>query len=529
MSSIIEGYNYDIFISYRQNDNRYDGWVTEFAANLKKELDAIIKDKISVYFDANPQDGLLETHSVDRSLEDKLKCLIFIPILSRTYCDSKSFAWNFEFLPFLEIANNDTLGLNIKLIGSNVASRVLPVRIHDLSPEDIKLVETNIGIIRSVDFIYKSTGVNRPLRANEDHPQDNLNKTYYRDQINKVANAIDDIINSIKKLRYSKPEVTVLPEKLKSGPDTEYVAYEDINQAVVIHQKYPPTEKYQKKDKDEKHRSGTYRFANLKKLAYTLLVIAPLVALILNWKGLARITGIGNVKRESAKIHVENAVKLIDDQNYEAAKAELGLALADDPKYSIAWSSMAAVSIKEGNLNKAILETTEAIKLDPGNGQAAYNLAFGLEDKQDYDQALEWYGKAIAIDSTQVYAYSALGRLYNKMGRTVDALLILNEAKQKFPGSDYIYLIYKNLGNAYLLQSMNDSALKYLELSREINPAEPETNLFLARAYESSGKTARSIELWQAYIELETDTLKINEAKKHLKDITIKHLREIIK
>ncbi len=528
MSSIIEGYNYDIFISYRQNDNRYDGWVTEFAANLKKELDATIKDKISVYFDANPQDGLLETHSVDRSLEDKLKCLIFVPILSRTYCDSKSFAWNFEFLPFLEIAHHDALGLNIKLIGSNVASRVLPVRIHDLSLEDIGLFETKIGEIRSVDFIYKSTGVNRPLRTNEDHPHDNMNKTYYRDQINKVANAIDDIITSIKKLQYSKPEVTVLPEKQKSGPETEYVTYEDIDQDVTIHNELPLPEKYQKKGKDEKHRSGTYGFTNLKKLGYTLLVVAPLIALIFSWENLARITGIGNSKRESAKIHVENAVKLIDDQNYQAAKAELELALTDDPKYSIAWSTMAAVSVKEGNLNKAILETIEAIKLDPENGQAAYNLAYGLEDKQDYDQALEWYRKAIVIDSTQVYAYSALGRLYNKMNRTVDALIVLNEAKQKFPGSDYIYLIYKNLGNAYLLQSMNDSALKYLELSREINPAEPETNLFLARAYESSGKTARSIELWQSYIELETDTIKINEARKHLKEITINHLREII-
>ncbi len=36
MSSIIEGYNYDIFISYRQKDNKYDGWVTTFVDNLKK-------------------------------------------------------------------------------------------------------------------------------------------------------------------------------------------------------------------------------------------------------------------------------------------------------------------------------------------------------------------------------------------------------------------------------------------------------------------------------------------------------------
>ena len=58
MPSIIEGYEYDIFISYRQNDNKYDGWVTEFVDNLQKELDATMKNPVSIYFDENPHDGL---------------------------------------------------------------------------------------------------------------------------------------------------------------------------------------------------------------------------------------------------------------------------------------------------------------------------------------------------------------------------------------------------------------------------------------------------------------------------------------
>jgi hypothetical protein len=36
MSSIIEGYNYDIFISYRQKDNKGDRWVSEFLDEGKK-------------------------------------------------------------------------------------------------------------------------------------------------------------------------------------------------------------------------------------------------------------------------------------------------------------------------------------------------------------------------------------------------------------------------------------------------------------------------------------------------------------
>jgi len=198
MSSIIEGYNYDIFISYRQKDNKHDGWVTEFVNNMKGELESTFKEEISVYFDNNPHDGLLETHDVDESLKDKLKCIIFIPIISRTYCDPKSFAWEHEFKAFFELVSQDQFGLKVKLPNGNVASRVLPVKIYDLDQTDIKLCESVLGgVLRSVDFIYKSAGVNRPLRASEDHPHDNLNKTYYRDQINKVANSIKEIITAI--------------------------------------------------------------------------------------------------------------------------------------------------------------------------------------------------------------------------------------------------------------------------------------------------------------------------------------------
>src|SRR5660397_2523 len=104
MSSIIQGYSYDIFISYRQKDNKYDGWVTEFVDNLKRELDATFKEDVSIYFDENPS-----------------------------------------------------------------------------------------GRLRSIEFIFSASGVNRPLTPS-DNPDKNLNKTFYRDQINKVANTIKDII-----------------------------------------------------------------------------------------------------------------------------------------------------------------------------------------------------------------------------------------------------------------------------------------------------------------------------------------------
>ncbi len=199
MASLIEGYNYDVFISYRQKDNKYDSWVTDFVDNLTKELEATFKEEISVYFDINPHDGLLETHDVDASLSEKLKCLIFIPIVSRTYCDPKSFAWEHEFRAFVEQASKDKFGIKTKLPNGNVASRVLPVKIHDLDNSDIQLLESVLGgMVRGIEFIFKSAGVNRPLTPS-DYPEKNLYQTFYRDQINKVANAIKENISGIER------------------------------------------------------------------------------------------------------------------------------------------------------------------------------------------------------------------------------------------------------------------------------------------------------------------------------------------
>jgi hypothetical protein len=65
MASLLPGYNYDIFISYRQKDNNHDGSVTEFVDQLNSE--------------------------------------IFIGVISRTCCDPESFTPDYELKSFVEI------------------------------------------------------------------------------------------------------------------------------------------------------------------------------------------------------------------------------------------------------------------------------------------------------------------------------------------------------------------------------------------------------------------------------------------
>jgi hypothetical protein len=108
---------------------------------------------------------------------------------------------------FNKLAINDRFGRDLKLTNGNVASRILPVKIHDLDQEDKILLENEFGgVLRSVEFIYRSPGVNRPLKPN-DSRSENLNRTYYRDQINKVANSIKEITNGLKNFEAQKEEI----------------------------------------------------------------------------------------------------------------------------------------------------------------------------------------------------------------------------------------------------------------------------------------------------------------------------------
>lgn len=210
MPSILSGYEYDIFVSYRHNDNKYDGWVTEFVEKLHQELDATLKDKLSIFFDKNPREGLQESHHVDQSINTKIRALIFIPIISQTYCDVNSFAWKQEFMVFKNEAEKDRLGRTIRLGNGNFASRILPVKIHEIDVEDVRLLESELsGVLRSIDFIYRDAGVNRSLRPVDDELGVTGARVLYRNQINKLANAIKELIQGIKQAeRGDQPPVT---------------------------------------------------------------------------------------------------------------------------------------------------------------------------------------------------------------------------------------------------------------------------------------------------------------------------------
>jgi tetratricopeptide (TPR) repeat protein len=282
-----------------------------------------------------------------------------------------------------------------------------------------------------------------------------------------------------------------------------------------------------------------------------ILAFILIVVFIKYWDNIFNRT---KMKREVAKIHVENAKSIIQQQgdlstarkelelaitfdslnasayntyalinlaekDTAAAKEKLFSAIKIDSTLAIAWSNLAAISFHENNMELALYYTINAVEYDPMNKLAAYNMAFQSEHRGLSDQAVEWYKKAISMDSSFTDAYSALGALYNKMDRPVDAILVLQKSLRLSPRSDQNYRLYKNLAESHFYLQEYDKAFYYLEQSKYLMPDYPETEKCFARLYEAKGDIEQSILHWREYIELETDELKALEAEHHLRTL----------
>ena len=566
MASLIPGYEYDIFVSYRQKDNKHDGWVTEFVDNLKGELESTFKEEIRVYFDINPHDGLLETYDVDASLKDKLKCLIFIPIISRTYCDPKSFAWEHEFKAFIDLASQDQFGLKVKLPNGNVASRILPIQIHDLYPEDKAIIEKELGgVLRAIEFIYKEPGINKPLTDDDDEKR-NLNNTKYRLQVNKVANAIDEIIHCLKgkestvpdkKASADKPDSTKVSEgskdeqaSLQSAKKSKrwlIIALSTILCIVGVFAIYKvvssrkQAENASKKDKsiavlpfadDSPDKNNEY-FCNgmMEEILNQLQKIGDLKV-----KARTSVERYRNPNKDIKVIGKELGVSLIMEGSVRKIGDDLRIAaqLIDAKTGDHLWSEIydgkytAELFEFQSNIAKkvaaslnAVITPQEAKKIDTKSttDMQAYDLwvrGSEMVRKFRYTQdstllklALNLFDQALKIDPIYTDALQGKGLTYNESGKYDSAMYYYRKIIEIDP---HDFQSVQGIGLVYMTSNNYDSAFIYYQKANELEPNDPWINLALGTLLYMKNEVLKSLPYYNKAIEFEGDLVaEINE------------------
>ena len=85
-------------------------------------------------------------------------------------------------------------------------------------------------------------------------------------------------------------------------------------------------------------------------------------------------------------------------------------------------------------IEQAILDFAEALRVDPNNAEACNNLGRAFTLKKDFDRAIEYFGCAIQIDAKYAWAYYNRGRTRFLMKDFRKALSDYSEAIRLDPG-----------------------------------------------------------------------------------------------
>lgn len=121
---------------------------------------------------------------------------------------------------------------------------------------------------------------------------------------------------------------------------------------------------------------------------------------------------------------------------------------------------------EEAVYDKTIKEYFEAIKQNPQDDKAYYNLGNAYYANKQYKEALEQYQKASKIKPEAVY-YSLIGDVYRALNNLNEAMKNYEEALKINPKSDWAN---NGLGNAYFSKGDYDNAIKFYTKAIDISP-----------------------------------------------------------
>ena len=165
----------------------------------------------------------------------------------------------------------------------------------------------------------------------------------------------------------------------------------------------------------------------------------------------------------------------------------------------LAHNNLGAALAKKGQIDEAIRQLQEALRLQPHFAPACNNLANALLLKGQIDEAIGQYQEAIRLNPDHAEAHYNLGTALLLKGQTDEAIRQFQEAIRLKPDHP---LAHYNLGNAFLLKGQMDEAIRqYLEALR-LNPNHAEAHYNLGTALGSKGQTDEAITQYQEAIRL---------------------------
>jgi tetratricopeptide (TPR) repeat protein len=174
------------------------------------------------------------------------------------------------------------------------------------------------------------------------------------------------------------------------------------------------------------------------------------------------------------------------------------------PLIARAYNDHGEANRAQGQLDKARTDLERAIKLDPENMVAHYNLGNIYEDLFSNEKAIPEY--QIAAAAGLDLAHNNLGRLYILQGDYNKAVQVLRQALRLLSSDEKVqevttrYNVLKNLGWAHVGQQRLNEAHKLLHEAMALLPDKAPAYCLLGKTYAGLGKRPEAEAAWHSCI-----------------------------
>lgn len=160
-------------------------------------------------------------------------------------------------------------------------------------------------------------------------------------------------------------------------------------------------------------------------------------------------------------------IYLNEKKETEIAKSYFLKAVEANAQSALAYSNLGIAERNQGNYEKAIEYSNQALAIDPKHTNAINNLGNIYYDMKKYDQATNYYNQVLVIDPKYSDALNNLGNANYSQGNYEKALNYYQQALVIDP--KFIDAIY-NLGNTYHRLKNFEKAISYYNQLLVIDP-----------------------------------------------------------
>ena len=174
-----------------------------------------------------------------------------------------------------------------------------------------------------------------------------------------------------------------------------------------------------------------------------------------------------------------------------------------EPDFVFAHDNLGDAFEKEGHIDEAIQQFQEALRLEPDFVSAHNNLGAVLQMEGHTDEAIQQFHEAIRLKPDFVEARYNLGTSLGREGQGDEAIRQFQEAIRL--KADYADARY-NLGNALFKKGQNDEAIQQFQEAVRLEPDHADAHFNLGAALFKNGRSDEAIQQFQEVIRLEPDS-----------------------